>query len=482
MSISVKYFLLLSILILALPIKRTPAQELPPDICEVQKGDLVFTVDLRWTEAQRKLLTEQYDLDSAMIADLYKGKRNFFNEGQKWEAKPIDRYHVELRKPVKRSFRFLDLVLALTTQRNYQFWSPGYVNEPVAFGFNQFSGPAVNIPDSGKVQFTLHAFPDAQNVYLAGSFNNWLNKDIALTQVDSVWQTSLSLSPGKYYYKYIADDQWITDPNNKQSEYDGVSAENSVLYVTNHSFRLDSTQGLTNVIVSGSFNDWDTLSTRMNQSPSGFELPVYLTTGCHQYVFWSEGKSFPDPGNPNRITDESGNSLSEICIGDPVTLQLNGYPDAQNVFLAGSFNQWQPNDLRMQRKDGRWEATVFLEPGNYEYKFIIDGQWMPDPDNPRTHGTGAFVNSFLVHKPNHLFVLEGYENAKEVMVTGSFNNWIHHGYKMQKRNGRWELELFIPKGKTTYKFIADGKWIKDPANPDYEQNETGSYNSVLWKK
>jgi 1,4-alpha-glucan branching enzyme len=35
----------------------------------------------------------------------------------------------------------------------------------------------------------------------------------------------------------------------------------------------------------------------------------------------------------------------------------------------------------MTRKDGgRWEATVALQPGRYQYKFIVDGQWLHDPN------------------------------------------------------------------------------------------------------
>lgn len=31
-------------------------------------------------------------------------------------------------------------------------------------------------------------------------------------------------------------------------------------------------------------------------------------------------------------------------------------------------------------KDGTgWKATLSLPPGRYEYKFVVDGQWMSDP-------------------------------------------------------------------------------------------------------
>lgn len=54
-------------------------------------------------------------------------------------------------------------------------------------------------------------------------------------------------------------------------------------------------------------------------------------------------------------------------------------PRAQHVCLSGEFNRWSPDATPMKRQsDGRWEATVTLPPGRYEYKFVVDGQWVPD--------------------------------------------------------------------------------------------------------
>lgn len=55
--------------------------------------------------------------------------------------------------------------------------------------------------------------------------------------------------------------------------------------------------------------------------------------------------------------------------------------EAKEVFLCGEFNQWSPTALPMIRKDGngRWEKRLALPPGRYEYKFIMDGEWIADP-------------------------------------------------------------------------------------------------------
>ena len=53
---------------------------------------------------------------------------------------------------------------------------------------------------------------------------------------------------------------------------------------------------------------------------------------------------------------------------------------AKQVSLSGEFNGWSPDATPMKRQDdGHWETTVELAPGRYEYKFLVDGEWIPDP-------------------------------------------------------------------------------------------------------
>jgi 1,4-alpha-glucan branching enzyme len=55
-------------------------------------------------------------------------------------------------------------------------------------------------------------------------------------------------------------------------------------------------------------------------------------------------------------------------------------PEAKEVSLVGSFNQWKPNTNPMKKdKKGMWKATLSLETGTYEYRFIADGNWKNDP-------------------------------------------------------------------------------------------------------
>ncbi|MCP4650759.1 MAG: AAA family ATPase [PVC group bacterium] len=54
-----------------------------------------------------------------------------------------------------------------------------------------------------------------------------------------------------------------------------------------------------------------------------------------------------------------------------------------SVEIIGDFNNWQPSsDTTLELTDpGIWTRKVFLSPGHYRYKFIVDGQWITDPEN-----------------------------------------------------------------------------------------------------
>jgi 1,4-alpha-glucan branching enzyme len=64
---------------------------------------------------------------------------------------------------------------------------------------------------------------------------------------------------------------------------------------------------------------------------------------------------------------------------------------AKKVYLTGSFNAWRPQDKEFELKQehtGNWAILVPLEPGMYQYKFVVDGRWLSDPANTNTKPDG----------------------------------------------------------------------------------------------
>lgn len=62
-------------------------------------------------------------------------------------------------------------------------------------------------------------------------------------------------------------------------------------------------------------------------------------------------------------------------------------PLATTVSVAGSFNNWAVDKdmLKKDKKTGLWTGKVVLDSGDYEYKFVCDGQYWDEGDNKVKH-------------------------------------------------------------------------------------------------
>jgi chromosome partitioning protein len=72
-------------------------------------------------------------------------------------------------------------------------------------------------------------------------------------------------------------------------------------------------------------------------------------------------------------------------------------PEAKEVYVAGDFNAWKPDEnSRMINQNGTWSRKIYLNAGRYHYRFIIDGKWVEDFNNPnRETNPYGELNSLL---------------------------------------------------------------------------------------
>ncbi len=66
-----------------------------------------------------------------------------------------------------------------------------------------------------------------------------------------------------------------------------------------------------------------------------------------------------------------------------VTFSVSAEPGSK-VFLAGSFNNWDPlaKELLDKKDAGVFSGVLMLPKGQHEYKFVINGTWCADPECP----------------------------------------------------------------------------------------------------
>jgi len=129
-------------------------------------------------------------------------------------------------------------------------------------------------------------------------------------------------------------------------------------------------------MLSGSFNQWRNYELPMQKVDSGWVLPYTLGHGNYEYVFEVDGKKILqllNGGNNRRMT---------LIIAPNQTFKLKGFANAKNVYLAGDFNNWSPDGFEMTKVGDEWVINQHLAPGKHVYKFVVDGKWIVDPDNP----------------------------------------------------------------------------------------------------
>jgi len=104
--------------------------------------------------------------------------------------------------------------------------------------------------------------------------------------------------------------------------------------------------------------------------------------------------------NESKNTTQQVEDLLHVCAQatEKAILFEVEAPQHSRVFIAGTFNDWNPSThpLQYHPEDNVFRATLLLEPGIYEYKFVIDGVWHTDDKCPhQVMSDKGFTNSVI---------------------------------------------------------------------------------------
>lgn len=480
MKRGIKYFFIIIFLMIQW---RIAAQIDKKDVCTVENERIIFKLDRRWNDEERKEVAESYALDSLLMEKAFQGNQMFMYDSIQWKVENVNKNIIRLSKSLTNISTYRTNEFTISPLDKWYIDVTKSTKEfSKSYGINDFELETAFSYKDSIAQFYLPGHKIADKVYLSGTFNQWSTMKTPMQFRDSGWVVSLKLPPNRYLYKYIIDGRWSIDPNNKKKEQNEHGTYNSVVFCPTYVFRLDGYTNKRRVWLTGNFVNWEKRGLRMRPAKNGWELPVYLPEGTYFYKFVVRNEWLVDPDNPDVRKDGYGNFNSVLEIGEKHIFYLKGYTQADKVILSGSFNNWSTNELVMRKTSDGWKLPYTIAPGNYEYKYIVDGRWLIDSSNYYRNGTGDYMNSVLVIEPNYTFRLKGYQDATSVFVTGTFNNWSESGYTMKRQEGEWIFPIHLTIGKHLYKFVIDGDWINDPENPLWEENRYGTDNSVLWMK
>jgi 1,4-alpha-glucan branching enzyme len=193
----------------------------------------------------------------------------------------------------------------------------------------------------GGILFRYEA-PAARMVTLAGNFNTWGGTEgggrydptidpMADEDGDGIWTIVKPLAPGRYQYKFVIDNalRWELDPSNPNTAEEGGFTNSLIIVPESVGYEFEVVTG---TVLAGSHSTTRKAAVEAKEQEVEFELDS---------------------------------------------------PSATEVYVAGEFNEWSPTATLMEKgEDGIWRVTLKIKPGKYEYKFVVDGTWMEDPNNP----------------------------------------------------------------------------------------------------
>jgi tetratricopeptide (TPR) repeat protein len=76
-----------------------------------------------------------------------------------------------------------------------------------------------------------------------------------------------------------------------------------------------------------------------------------------------------------------------------VTFLLNDFEGAERVFIICDYSKWIP--IPMEKKNGKWICQLVLPIGEYNYKFMVNDQYLADQINLLYTGSGPYIYSKL---------------------------------------------------------------------------------------
>jgi hypothetical protein len=265
----------------------------------------------------------------------------------------------------------------------------------------------------------------------------------------------------------FANKEPVYGVNRFQNKYPFAVADSMV------TFFFRGNQNAKQVMLAGTFNHWLPNALSMKKVDSGWIAIVKLAAGKHYYKFIVDGEWTVDKDNELIENDGEGNDNS-VYYKTNSFFKTKQFASASRVFVAGSFNNWQQDEIQLLKTRAGWEVAVYLADGTHTYRFIADDQWFTDDANP-----DKFPNEFKEYNSvkcmgaAHVFVLKGYINAKRVVLMGSFNDWRNYELLMQKTDSGWIMPYSLGHGNYEYIFEVDGEKVNEPGN------KTAGGNSIL---
>jgi len=165
------------------------------------------------------------------------------------------------------------------------------------------------------------------------------------------------------------------------------------------------------------------------------------------------------------------------CVAVMVRFKWDGSWGANQVSLAGSFNNWE--EIPIERSpNGDFVLALTLEPGTYQYKFKVDGRWLTSLEEPRVGDENNNLNNQVTVAEAVTYKWKKKWGGSVVYVSGTDSNWTERSRLEEDDEGNFILRKSLRVGTYHYKFFVDGEWRCSPEEPT-QRNDKNCLNNVV---
>lgn len=260
--------------------------------------------------------------------------------------------------------------------------------------------------------------------------------------------------------------------------------EKMVFSVTQEQCQLTNDTGVTGTIAGNEINwnaePWSINGGEVSYSQASAHIEGKQITGSYNWE-WSDGNHTCSGITKvnGTILAEGNSQQTEIRLLNPMLQPSEGSiahtfsvqaANAKAVYLAGEMSDWQANMFKMKQEEpGNWSLTLYLQPGAWQYKFVVDGQWSYDRSNPQTTDDGYDgLNSIIVlgeelteltANPNiaHGAVINSDFESKVLGENSPYAVYLPAGYAADSQKSYPLLVLLHGYGNDQQQWIRDGK-------------------------
>ena len=115
-------------------------------------------------------------------------------------------------------------------------------------------------------------------------------------------------------------------------------------------------------------------------------------------ISWLLSHVEPTESGPANIASfHKGRPAAENSNVQRVVLSFQNHQQ-RDIRIAGEFNEWiADKDIQTVTENDIIHKVFYVEPGDYQYRLIVDGKWRNDPTNPRQALSTLGIHNSLLH-------------------------------------------------------------------------------------